>query len=135
MGGLLRDGCSVSSSSRLELYLKFWLLGYYTVTFSLEVMVKLANLLVEKLETALSIDWDQVTGFKEFSGHTAASLTKLFHEDLMLATVKHFKTLKSNLTLKQIAEVAKIKYGDEKKVPDKLMKRQGDIIEYWEGLS
>ena len=43
--------------------------GYYIKTLNLEVMVMLANRLVEKLETVLTIDWDQVTGFKEFSGH------------------------------------------------------------------
>ena len=31
--------------------------------------------------------------------------------------------------------MAKIKYSDGKKVPDKLRKRQDAIIEYWEGLS
>ena len=70
--------------------------GYYIKTLNLEVMVMLANRLVEKLETVLTVDWDQVTGFKEFSGHTTSSLRRLLHE---LATVKHFKTPKLNSRL------------------------------------
>ena len=42
------------------------------------------------------------------------------------------KTPSSSLTLKQIAEVARIKFSGGKKVPDKLRKRQDDVINYWE---
>ena len=90
---------------------------------------------MEKFETVLSIYWDQVTGYQEFSGHTERSLRRLLYHSLMEAAATHFKTPSSSLTLKQIAEVAKIKYGDGKKVPDKLRERQDAIIEYWEGLS
>ena len=34
----------------------------------------------------------------------------------------------------ETAKVAKIKYSDGKKVPDKLRRRQDAIIKYWEGL-
>ena len=123
-----------SISKRWEHHLKVWLRGYYSNTLNKEVRLLLANLLVEKFETILSIDWDQVTGYKEFSGYTMSSLRKLLHLDLMPVTVRHFNVPTSSLTLKQIAEVARIKFSDGKKVPDKLRKRQDDIIKYWEGL-
>ena len=37
------------------------------------------RLMLEKFETVLSIDWDQVTGYKEFSGHTETSLRRILH--------------------------------------------------------
>ena len=71
-----------------------------------------------------------MTGFKEFSGHTASSLRNSLHNDLIKIAARHFKTPKSNLTLKQIADVAKIKYS--KRVPESVRRREDDIIEYWE---
>ena len=130
---LKRDERSVSC--RWEHHLKVWLLGYNSQTLNKEVRLILANLLVEKFESVHSIDWDQVTEYKEFSGHTESSLRRLLCHELMDTAARHFKTPKSNLTLKQIAEVAKIKYSDGRKAPDKLRKRQDAIIEYWEGLS
>ena len=53
----------------------------------------------------------------------------------METAARHLKVHITILTLKEIADVAKIKYSDGKKVPDKLRKRQDAIIEYWEGLS
>ena len=95
----------------------------------------LANLLVDKFETVLSIDWDQVIGHQEFSGHTKSSLGNLLHHYMMKTAAKHFKVHISSLTLKQIAEVARIMYSDRRsKVPDNLRKRQDVIIEYWLGL-
>ena len=96
---------------RWEHYLKVWLLGYYSKTLNKEVRLLLANLLVDRFETVVSIDWDQVIGYQEFSGHTKTSLKRLLRYNLMLAASRHFKIPKSNITLKQIAEVAKIKYS------------------------
>ena len=73
-----------------------------------------------------------VVGCKEFSGHTETSLNRLLSHHLMLAAVKHLKVPKSSITLKQIAEVAAIKYSDGMKVPDRVRRRQMAVIEYWE---
>ena len=75
-------------SRRWECNLKVWLLGYYSKTLNLEVRLMLANLLSEKFETVLSIDWDQVMVYKEFSGHTESSLRKLLHSDLMVPAIR-----------------------------------------------
>jgi len=96
------------------------------------VRLILANLLAEKFDSIPAIDWATVAGYKEFSGHTETSLRKLLHTDLMLAAVKHLKAPRSNLTLDQIAKTAMIKYSDVKKLPDRVRKRQMEIIEYWE---
>ena len=53
----------------------------------------------------------------------------------MLAAVKHFNAPRISITLKQIAEVAAIKYSDSIRVSDSVRERQDDSIEYWEGLS
>ena len=71
----------------------------------------------------------------EDAGYTESSLRKLLHSDLMLAAVKHFNAPRSSITLKQIAEVAAIKYSDSMRVSDSVRERQDDSIEYWEGLS
>ena len=74
-------------------------------------------------------------GYKEFSGHTESSLRKLLHSYLMAPAAKHFKIPTSSLPLKQIAEVAAVKFSGGRKVLDSVRRRQDDIIDYWEGLS
>ena len=92
----------------------------------------LANILAEKFESIPVIDWATVAGYKEFSGHTPRSLRNLLSHDLMKVAIRHFKVPRSSITLKQVAEVAAIKYSDGMKVPDRVRRRQMEIIKYWE---
>ena len=98
----------------------------------------LASFLADNFDSVSSIDWGEVTQFKEFSGHTERSLR---HElnNLKLAASYHFKTDRSSLTLKQIAEAAKVVYSEDsedegtaRKIPESKVERQMEIIQYWE---
>ena len=114
--------------------LKVWLLSYYSKTLNLDVRIMLANILADNFDSVSSIDWEQVSHYKEFSGHTERSLRHLFFSNITKSASKHLNVVKSQLTLRQVAEFAEVFYREDKvrKVSKNVQTRQIQIIEYFE---
>ena len=121
---------------RWETKLKVWLLGYYSKTLNLDVRIMLANILADNFDSFSTIDWEQVSHYKEFSGHTDRSLRMLFFSNLAASASLNLNVVKSQLTLRQVAEFAEVHYrGDNvMKVSQNLQTRQMQIIEYFEKI-
>ena len=119
---------------RWEKILKVWLLGYYSKTLNLDVRIMLTNILADNFDSVSSIDWEQVSHYKEFSGHTERSLRHLFFSNITKSASKHLNVVKSQLTLRQVAEFAEVSCrGDNvTEVPQNVLTRQIQIIEYFE---
>ena len=121
---------------RWENMLKVWLLGYYSKTLNLDVRIMLGNILADNFDSVSTIDWEQVSHYKEFSGHTDRSLRMLFFSNLAASASLNLNVIKSQLTLRQVAEFAEVHYrGDNvMKVSQNLQTRQMQIIEYFEKI-
>ena len=121
---------------RWENMLKVWLLGYYSKTLNLDVRIMLGNILADNFDSVSTIDWEQVSHYKEFSGHTDRSLRMLFFSNLAASASLNLNVVKSQLTLRQVAEFAEVHYrGDNvMKVPQNVQTRQMQIIEYFEKI-
>ena len=121
---------------RWENMLKVWLLGYYSKTLNLDVRIMLGNILADNFDSVSTIDWEQVSHYKEFSGHTDRSLRMLFFSNLAASASLNLNVVKSQLTLRQVAEFAEVHYrGDNvMKVSQNLQTRQMQIIEYFEKI-
>lgn len=122
-----------SVKARWETSLKVWLKSFYTKTLNLNIKVMLANLLADNFEDIESIDWNFVKSFKEFDGHTLASIRKSF-SNIYKTAKDHSKEDKTKLTLKEIAEDAAVTYSQEnaRKIPASTLKRQREVIDYFE---
>ena len=120
---------------RWERYLKVWLLGYYKKTLNLEIRMMLANCLADNFKDIDSIDWDFVSSIRDFQGHTEVSLRITFFKNLVRCAVKQLKVDKTEISLKQIAEYANVRFCAEnaRKTPEKIEVRQMKVIEYFEG--
>ena len=118
---------------RWEGYLKIWLLGYYRRTLNLEIRMMLANCLADNFKDIDSIDWVFVSSIRDFQGHTEISLRKTF-SNLLLNAVRQLKVNRTEISLKQIAENANVRFCAEnaKKTPEKIEVRQMRVIEYFE---
>ena len=114
--------------------IKIWLLQYFKKTLNLEVRPMLANLLVNHFKSYEDIDWKFVMTFPEFSGHTEGSLRMLFYSKMINYTMRHLKLKRSEITLENIAEDAKINYANTSAVTKPVEKRQKELIEYFEKL-
>ena len=124
-----------SLKQRWDRRLKVWLKSYYTKTLNLDIRIMLAEVLADNFEDIDSIDWNLVSSFKEFSGHTVTSLKSTFFAYILYNTSKlHCKEDKTKLTLREIANDAAVTYSKENagKVTDATLKRQRDVIDYFE---
>ena len=74
---------------RWELKLKSWLKSYYSKTLNLEIRVMLANVLADNFENIVSVDWNLVKSFDEFSGHTIRSLKRIFFGNILQQAKYH----------------------------------------------
>ena len=117
-----------------ERNLRVWLLGFYSKTLNLDIRIMLANVLSKNFQTIDSIDWEFVKTFSEFKGHTMKSLKGIFFDTLLRWTAERLKIDKTELSLKQIAEDAKVSYNKEnaRQIPEKTKIRQMKVIEYFE---
>ena len=118
---------------RWERYLKVWLLGYYRKTLNMEIRMMLANCLADNFKDIDSIDWDFVSKFSEFQGHTIISLKRVFFL-MFLQCASHLNTDKTQVSLKLLAEYANVTFGAGKarKLLAKVKIRQMKVIEYFE---
>ena len=123
-----------SAYNRWEKYLKVWLLGYYTKTLNLDIRIMLANVLADNFQDIDSIDWEYVKTFIEFKGHTVRSLRFTFFDSLLRQAAINLEIDKTELSLQQIAENAKICYSKEnaRKISEPVKIRQMKVIEYFE---
>ena len=120
--------------NRWENLMKVWLIGYYSKTLNLDVRIMLANFLADNFASVSSIDWEQVSRHKEFSGQTERSLRKLFFAYIMKHASWRLNVDTSQLTLRQVAESAEVSYRADnvRKVSQNVQTRQLQIIEYFE---
>lgn len=94
----------------------------------------LSNILADNFQTIDSIDWEFVKTFSEFKGHTVKSLKCLFYDTLLRWTAERLKVDKTELSLKQIAEDAKVSYNKEnaRQIPEKTKIRQMKVVNHFE---
>jgi len=119
-----------SLRTRWDTKLRPWILQHFAGTRNLDLKRPLANFLVENFPDVNSIDWSSVVSNPEFAGHTQVSLRDCFSR-FLFRNVLHKDG--EDITLTMIAEFANAKYADGgRKVLDKDLKRQQDIIDYFE---
>ena len=92
----------------------------------------LANYLAENFQDADSVDWISVARKPKFAGHSAVSLRYIFFKQLYRDTKQMHDARK--VTLDDVAAYTNGKYKDGKcrRVDHKTLKRQQDVIEYFE---
>ena len=119
---------------RWELKLKSWLKSYYSKTLNLEIRVMLANVLADNFENIVSVDWNFVKSFDEFSGHTIRSLKQIFFGNISRQAKYHSTNDKTTLTLREIANDAAVSFSEQniRKISQQVLKRQGEVVEYFE---
>ena len=119
---------------RWERNLRVWLLGFYSKTLNLDIRIMLANVLADNFQDIDSIDWEYVKTFIEFKGHTVRSLRFTFFDSLLRQAAINLEIDKTELSLQQIAENAKICYSKEnaRKISEPVKIRQMKVIEYFE---
>ena len=106
-----------------------WILQHFAGTLNLDIRRSLPNHLAENFTDINSIDWCSVVDKPEFAGHTTVSLRHCLSNILKNAKAKEG----ADITLKVVAEFANTKYSTGgREVPDKDLKRQQEIIEYFE---
>ena len=120
-----------SVRGRWNTFIKTWLLQYYNKTLNLEIRPMLANAIADNFETREEIDWEVLTTFPDFLGHTEHSLRFNF-KTILQSYCKNFKDKsRSNVNLKNLATFAS-KTFQLKKVLKTTEKRQQEVIEYFE---
>merc|ERR1719430_1030677 len=100
---------------RWEVDLQHWLLQHYTGTTGLRIERMLTSLVTEKYNDHRGIDWSEILNqHKEFLGHTAASIGRIF-----IRIRSHAKAKKSDVSLQEVADYAAAVYqpGKERKEP------------------
>ena len=123
----------VSSRERWYTRLRAWILQHYSGTLNLEIRRPLANYLAENFEDRQSIDWSFVNTMSEFAGHTEKSLRYVFYNGILKSTQINLKMQSEDITLEMIAEFAnKAFIPDGKKVLGRTLRRQEEIIDYFE---
>merc|ERR1719318_2322783 len=130
--GKLIGKANNSARGRWTFNLRPWILQHFAGTLNLEIKRPLTNYLAENFTDLNSIDWAMVTEKPEFAGNTYSSLRNKFGKVLKLAK-ENLQKKGEDITLKMIAEFANTKYAaGERKVLDRDVKRQQDIIDYFE---
>jgi len=120
-----------SLRTRWDVKIRPWILQHFAGTRNLDLKRPLANYLAQNFLDVNSIDWSSVVSNPEFAGHTQISLRKYF-SSYLFRTELHKDA--ADISLKMIAEFANTKYAEGgRKVLDKDLKRQQEIIDYFEG--
>ena len=117
--------------ARWETMLQPWLLQHYTGTTGFRIERMLASLVAEKYNDDKGIDWSEVVNqHKEFVGHTAASIAKIY------ARIRNYAKAKKtgDVSLQEVAEFAAIVYqpGKERKESAAKALHREKIILYFE---
>ena len=94
----------------------------------------LANYLADNFKDVNSINWPLVAGRPEFDGHTEVSLHYYFGAHLFQRSKQRVNGAVEEVTLKLIAEDENEQFKNKKirQVADKVLKRQEEIISYFE---
>ena len=94
----------------------------------------LANVLADNFENIVSVDWNFVKSFDEFSGHTIRSLKRIFFGNILHQAKCHSTNDKTTLTLREIANDAAVSFSEQniRKISQQVLKRQGEVVEYFE---
>ena len=120
--------------NRWEYYLKPWLLQHYSGTLNLDIRRMLANYLADNYEDVESIDWKEVAGREEFKGHTEVSLHYYFGAYMIQRARLKLNGEIGNITLRhiQVNENELFKNSNLRKVGEKVLVRQKEVIDYFE---
>ena len=109
--------------------MKVWLLQYYNKTLNLEIKPILANAIADNFESRDEIDWEFLTTFPEFIGHSAKSL-KIPYNNVM-SSFKNWFPDKVDATNRELATFVSSSW--KPRGPSKTTKiRQMEVIEYFE---
>ena len=109
--------------------MKVWLLQYYNKTLNLEIKPILANAIADNFESRDEIDWEFLTTFPEFIGHSAKSL-KIPYNNVM-SSFKNWFPDRVDATTRELATFASSSW--KPRGPSKTTKiRQMEVIEYFE---
>jgi hypothetical protein len=99
----------------------------------LDIRRLLANFLAENFKDMQSIDWSFVITKSEFAGHTEKSLRFLFTNRIFQYAKINLNQQCEDITLEMIAELVNTAFiPGGQKVLGRTLKRQQDIIEYFE---
>ena len=91
----------------------------FSGTLNLDTRRMLANYLAENFQDADSVDWISVARKPKFAGHSAVSLRYIFFKQLYRDT-------------KLMHDPRKVTLDDVAAYTNKTLKRQQDVIEYFE---
>jgi hypothetical protein len=119
-----------SLRTRWDVKIRPWILQHFAGTLNLDLKRPLANYLAENFPDVNSIDWSSVARKPAFAGHTQISLRSYF-SSFLFRSVLHKDC--EDISLERIAKFANTKYAEGgRKVLDKDLKRQQEIIAYFE---
>eukprot|EP00092_Neocalanus_flemingeri_P024642 GFUD01026727.1.p1 GENE.GFUD01026727.1~~GFUD01026727.1.p1 ORF type:complete len:589 (+),score=147.44 GFUD01026727.1:79-1845(+) len=118
--------------ARWKLYLKPWLLQFFSGTLNLDIRRMLANYLAEHFADIDSVDWYSVASKQKFAGHTMQSLRYIFFNRLLPQTKKGISS-NQEVTLKDVAEYANVQFKDgrSKMCHPNTLTRQNEVIDYF----